>query len=222
MRQLYLSALAAAVFAAAGCVQAEQEFTLKADGAAELKFSYAMSEQTIAQIEAMQKNNPDAKAQGGLPFDEKAIRETFEKQKTAGVELKSLKVESKDGTRRINLEASCKDLVAAGKAAGGNKPSGMSLVKNAEGNYVMTIGGGQLGGMGGGDVPEEQKKQQQAMAKTMMAGLKVVVKVNLPADIVESNGKDGMRVTFKGAGLDLKEIKPEPATAEPKGDAEPK
>jgi len=248
MRQLYLSALAAAAIAAAGCVQAEQEFTLKADGSSEVKFHYAMSEQSIAQMEAMQKaaqNNPNAKVSGGMSFDEKSIRETFERQKAAGVELKSLKVESKDGTRHVHAEATCKDLGAAGKAASGDKPSAMSLVKNADGNYVMTLGGGQLGGMGGDKVPEEQK----AVAKAMMAGFKVVVKVTLPADLVESNatktdgrtaswvldiadekffdameklGKEGLRVTFKGAGLDLKEIKPAPAKAEPEGDAEPK
>jgi len=244
MRRLFLSALAAAAIAAAGCVQMEQEITLKADGAGELKFNSAVSEQTIAQIEALQKafqDNPDAKAQGGMSFDEKSLRAAFEKQKDAGVELKSLKVESADGIRRISLEASFKDLAAAARATGGDKADSISLVKNAEGNYVLTLGADQLGNK----VPEEQRP----VAKAMMAGLKVALKLNLPGDIAESNatktdgrsaswvlditdekifelmeklGKEGFRVTIKGAGLDLKEIKAEPAKPEPGGDPEPK
>jgi hypothetical protein len=242
----WLAALAGLVaLAGAGCIKMDQDLTINADGSADMKLHYAMTEQAITQLEAMKQmaaKNPDMKVETQGPelaFDEAQIKAEFEKKKGEGVELKSVRVEAKDGWKHAYIEARCKDLAAAAKAgkSGGNQ-GGYALTKNADGDYVLEMAGAK---MGGGKAPEkltaEQKAQQQAMMKTMMAGLKVTLRVSVPGDVVETTGekkdartaewvldisdakffekseameKNGPKVVFSGKGLDLKEFKAEP------------
>ncbi|HOX05014.1 MAG TPA: hypothetical protein PK280_01325 [Planctomycetota bacterium] len=245
MSKWMLALAGAALLATGGCIKLDQEVTLKADGSADVKTVYGMSEQAIAQLEAMKemaKKNPNMKMQSTGPelsFDEAKIREEFQKQAAEGVELKSCKVETKDGWKFATIEIACKDLGAASKAgrATGNK-GGFSLTKNADGNYVLDLGGAKELGGDNDKLTPEQKAQQQQMAKAMMAGMRVAMKFNLPGDVLETTsleksgrsaslvldisddkffekseqmGKKGAQVIFSGKGLNLKEFKAEPA-----------
>ena len=255
MSRWMLTLAGLALIGAGGCMKLEQELTLNADGSADIKMSYAMSEQAIAQLEAMKQmaeKNPDVKMESSGPnliFDEAKIRADIEK-KGGGVEIKSCKVETKDGWKHVTLELHGKDLAAAAKAteASGNK-GGMSLSKNADGNYVLDMGGTKdMAGGDDGKKDPQQKAQEQQMMKAMMAGLRVAIKVNVPGDVVETTafekdkrsaswvldindpkffdrgeelGKKGAKVVFSGKGLALKEFKSEGGSA-PAKDAEPK
>lgn len=240
----FLLLCGAAALAACGCFKFEQDMTINDDGSADATIHYAMSEQTIAQLEAMKQGNPNA--QQGPSFDEAKIKEQFEKQKAQGVELKSVKVESKDGWKHVTVAVHSKSVGAAARAASqqgqDNKEMPFSLLKKGD-NYELCMGGGdKAGGMGDAANPE-QKAQQQKMMKGMMAGMRMSIKLTVPGEVVETNaheksgktvswlldidndpkffdkmetlGKQGMVVTFKGAGLNLPEIKPAPKAADP-------
>ncbi len=155
-----------------------------------------------------------------------------------GVEIKDVRNETKGDWQHTYVTAHCKNLGAVGTMGGGTGgPSEFTLVKNADGNYVLRMGGSKLSGMaaaGGGGDPEAAG-QMGAMFKQMMAGFKMTVKYTLPGDVVKSNadktdgrtvtwvldaddadfmkkaeklGKQGMRVVFEGDGLKLPEYKP--------------
>lgn len=123
-----------------------------------------------------------------------------------------------------------------------NQGGGLSLTKSADGNWVLESINGE----------REQKKpnpEEQAMVRAMMAGLSISVKVTVPGDIVETTAPDkegrsatwkldiadekffdkseefnkkGMKVVFKGAGLNLKEFKlPAPEKTPPADEGTP-
>jgi len=257
MTRWLLTLAGLAALAGAGCIKMDQEVTLNADGSADVKTHYAMGEQAIAQLEAMKKmseQNPDMKVASKGPdlvFDEAKIKAEFEKNQAAGVELKSCKVETKEGWKHAYLEAHCKDLAAAAKGTGSASQGGFSLTKNAEGNYVLEMAGKDKAAGAGArkNLSPEQKAQQDVLMKTMMAGLRIEIKLNVPGDVLETTatskdkrtatwlldindekfseksealGEKGIKVTFSGKGLDLKEFKSAPPAAEPAKDAEPK
>ena len=244
MTRWTLTLAALALFAAGGCMKIEQELTLNADGSADMKLRYGMTEQAIAQLEGMKKmaeKDPNMKVESKGPdlvFDKAKIEADFKAKAAEGVELKSCNVETKEGWKFAVLEVHCRDLAAATKAgqAAGTE-GGFSLTKNADGNYVLDMGGAK--GLGGDEAGDKQdpkmKAQQQQMMKTMMAGLRVAIKVNVPGDVVETTApekdkrsaswvldigddkffekgeemnKKGAKVTFSGKGLNLTEVKP--------------
>ena len=229
--------------AAAGCMQVEQETTINPDNSADLKIHYAMSEGAVAQIEAMKQmaaKDPNFKMQASGPslaFDEASIRAGLEKDKKDGVEVKSVKTETRDGWKHVYLEVHCADLATATKTGQASSGSGFSLTKNADGNYLLELVSKDRPGGQDDKVPSAEEQQ---MAKAMMAGLKVSIKVRVPGDIIETTapvkdartaawtldisdekffeksaefGKKGMKVVFKGEGLNLKEFKAPPPPA---------
>jgi len=248
-----------AALAGAGCIKTDQDVKLNADGSVDVKVHYAMTEQGIAQLEAMKKlaeQNPDMKVSSKGPdliFDEAKLKAEFEKNQAAGVELKSCRVENKDGWKHAYLEARCADLSAAAKGTGAGSQRSFSLTRNAEGNYLleMVVKDKFPGAGARKDLSPEQKAQQEAMMKAMMAGLRIEIKLTVPGDIIETTATDkdkrtaiwlldindekfsekseelnakGIKVTFSGKGLELKEFKSAPPAEKPaaEGEGEPK
>jgi len=174
-----------------------------------------------------------AAGMGGLLFDEKAIRRQFAGRKADGVELREVKVVTKDGWRHAYITSACKDLGSATRVpAGGGRGGTMGLTKDSDGNYVMVIAHPQLGRMSGSTGDD---KAEHERARKSMPGFRMSVKVTVPGDIVKTNAhkssgrtaswvldiddaefprkcralnSQGMSVTFKGAGLKLKTFKP--------------
>jgi hypothetical protein len=167
---------------------------------------------------------------GGLLFNEKAIRKQFAARKKDGVELKDVKVITKDGWRHVYITSTCKDL-----STGGDKGSSMGLSKDADGNYVLVIAHPQFGKMSGSGTSAEEQKAELARARKSMPGFKMTMNLTVPGAIVKTNAhktsgrtvnwvldiddakfpqkcraldREGMKVVFKSAGLDLKTFKP--------------
>ncbi len=173
---------------------------------------------------------------GGLPFDEKEIRKQFAAREKDGVELKDVKVITKDGWRHAYITSTCKDLSAAtASPAGDGKGSSMGLTKDADGNYVLVIAHPQFGRMSGSGTSAEEQKAEHAQARKDMAGFRMTMCLTVPGAIVKTNAhktsgrtvnwvldvedekfpqkcraldREGMKVVFKSAGLDLKTFKP--------------
>jgi hypothetical protein len=175
----------------------------------------------------------------------------------AGLTIKEVRSESKDGWQHTYVTATCRSLASLGSMAGGTAaPREITLVKNSDGNYVLTIGGSSLGkslpadlGDAGDDAPAAQNAQLQAMMKPLLAGFRMSITYHLPGKVLETNAhttkgstvswvldgesadfmkkagklsKEGMRVVFRGKGLDLSEIRPPAPAGGAKSDPEPK
>ncbi|EIC23370.1 hypothetical protein [Thiorhodovibrio frisius] len=205
LKTRWLVALAVALVLG-GCVKVEQTLTLKKDGSGTLDMRYGMSEQTIAQMDAMQtmaesmgQEAEDAGSENPFDFDEAEVREQFEAEAPEGVELVSLNSESIDGWKYMNLKLTFDDLAAL-RETEFFSDGAMSLTKNADGNYVLVQSTGAEDAMpptpsGGSEVAEAAMLQQMA---GMFAGMRIVTTVVAPSEVIESNATetDGRKASW--------------------------
>jgi hypothetical protein len=235
--QRWFVVLVAAV-ALSGCIKVDQTLEINPDGSGILDLEYGMSEQTIAQLEAMEQMAAGMKQQGmqvesssPFDFDEATVRKKFAEEKPEGVELKDVSSDARDGWRYMRMKLTFDDLSSL-KKTDYFKESGLSISKNAEGNYVLVqkLGSDEMempGGDAGGEEAMEEKMMQAMTA--MFAGLHIELNVVVPGRVIESNatrtegnraswvydidqdpqvlnrlgGKEEMRLVFSGDGLDL-------------------
>ncbi|MCG6859815.1 MAG: hypothetical protein LJE70_00780 [Chromatiaceae bacterium] len=222
-----LIVLVVAVMALSGCIKVDQTMRIKPDGSGTLDMVYGMSEQTIAQLEAMkqmatgmQQEGMEVKVESDSPFefDEAVVRKKFADKKLEGVELLDVSSRSKDGWKFMELKLAFDDLESL-KKTDLFEDSGLSITKNAEGNYVleqklgsndMGMSGAQAGSAGepaGGAAGEQTSgsaggqgmdaQMMEGMA-AMFAGLRVAMTVMVPGKIIESNATkvDGNRASW--------------------------
>lgn len=192
---------------ASGCVKVEQTLTLDKDGSGTLDMRYGMSEQTIAQLEAMEQmaetmgQEPGGDPAGETPFDfdEAQVREEFEANRPDGVELLSLNSETVDGWKYMNMQLAFDDMAALRETAFFSDGE-LTLTKNAEGNYVLSQSTGAASAMpetpiGEGEGAEAAMMQQMA---GMFAGMRIVTNVVAPTAVLDSNASevDGRRASW--------------------------
>jgi len=203
-RWLWLVAL---VLSVSGCIKVDQTLTLEKDGSGTLDIRYGMSEQAIAQLEAMEQmgqamgetpgadDGMDAETPFDFDFDEAEVRESFESQDIEGVELLAAESETVDGWRYMDLEIAFDNLSALAKTEF-FEDSEISLEKDTEGNYVLrqrSGDGGPTGSDGAGDDPMQDQMMQQMAA--MFAGMRIANRVIVPTEIIETNATDVDRRT---------------------------
>ncbi len=192
LRWLCVIALA---FVVTGCIKVDQTLTLNKDGSGVLDIRYGMSEQAIAQLEAMEKMGEAMQESGGEPidmeadtpfdldFDEAQVRQDFDSQGLEGVKLLSATSETTDGWRYMNLKLNFDNLEAL-KQTDFFDDSELSLSKDAEGNYVLTQRS--TDGEAGGDMDDMDPQMLEQMA-TMFAGMRIANRFVVPTEIIETN-----------------------------------
>ncbi|MBT3296263.1 MAG: hypothetical protein HN919_02260 [Verrucomicrobia bacterium] len=116
MKLLRLVMILALAFSA-GCIKLTQTLTLEADGSGTIEIDYSIPEETVTQVSGMIKLATElAKASGEpAPHDEHSylglllnpsenrIRQKVTSYKIDGLALKEVKVESRDGSRDVNM-----------------------------------------------------------------------------------------------------------------------
>lgn len=195
LRWVWVAVVAAV--ALTGCIKVDQTMTLQKDGSGTLNIRYGMSEQAIAQIEAMEQMSQAMGEQDGaeidneapfdFDFDEQQVREDFEAQNLDGVELLSAESEIADGWRYMQLTVAFDSLAALSKTDY-FEDNELSLTKDAEGNYVLSQRSGD------GDIvpdaePAEQQQLMEQMA-AMFAGMRLANRIVVPSEIIETNATE--------------------------------
>lgn len=195
MNTLRWLCIVALVFAVTGCIKVDQTLTLNKDGSGTLDMRYGMSEQAIAQVEAMEKMGQAMQENGGealdmdakrpfdLDFDEAKVREEFEAEGLEGVELVSVKSESVDGWRFMEMQLAFDNLTAL-KQTNYFDDSELSLSKDAEGNYVLTQRSTDNASAGDTEDMDPQMLEQMG---AMFAGMRIANRFVVPTEIVETN-----------------------------------
>lgn len=199
MRTLRWLGVVALLLATAGCIKVDQTLTLNKDGSGTLDIRYGMSEQTIAQLEAMEQMS---KSMGGeetggdqdspFDFDENKVREEFEADKPEGVELVSVASETVDGWKYMQLVLKFDDLASL-KKTDFFAESDLSITKDAEGNYVLVQKSGAGDNLGTPDDEGMDKAMQQQMMQqmaAMFAGMRIATSIVVPTSIVETNATE--------------------------------
>jgi len=191
----------AAVLALAGCIKVDQTVSINPDGSGTLDMVYGMSEQTIAQLEAMEQMAASMKQEGmeveaesdsPLDFDEAEVRKKFAEKKPEGVQLLDVSSESRDGWKYMNVKLAFDDLESL-KNTEFFEDNELTITKNAEGNYVLVqkLGSEEMGMPAGPQAGSEgaqgmDDKAMQAMA-TMLSGLRIAMTVAVPGEVIETN-----------------------------------
>jgi hypothetical protein len=201
--------IAAMVLLLAGCIKLDQTLTLNKDGSGTLDMRYGMAEQTIAQLEAMERMSEQGTTEGieveeGSPFDfdEAEVREQFEKDKPEGVELVSVASEVVDGWKYMQIRVSFDDLDAL-KRTEFYEDSDLSIRRNEDNNYVLLqkTGAEEAGvgdAPGGGDPEDPMAAAMMEQMAAMFSGLRIATSVVVPSEILESNATsvDGNKATW--------------------------
>lgn len=213
-----------------GCIKMEQDITLNKDGSGNVKFMYAMAEQTINQMKAMSQmgaeEGVEVESDDDFEFDEEKVRTKFEELKDQGITLKSVKSETRDGWKYMHIDFDFQDIAKLNETeVAGDSP--IIIAKNAEGNYVVTSK------MGGGEMEMEDADAEQMKAMLpMLAGLRIALKVTTPTKIISTTApiktatsaewvfdvdadpdsvlkmsQTKMEIVFDGAGVTIPEIK---------------
>ena len=217
-----------AIIALTGCIKMEQDITLNKDGSGNVKFVYGMSEQTITQMEAMKqmsKSEDGAEADDDNPFEfnEDEVKKEFEAMKDQGITLNSVKTTKEDGWQYMNIDFDFKDVT---KLEDTSVFENVTIIKNAEGNYVVSskMDSDDMGGDAGAE-------QMKAMLP-MLSGMRIAIKINTPNAIISTTApikskdsaewvfdvdkdpdsflnmsKTDMEVVFGGEGCTIPEIK---------------
>ena len=220
-----------AVIALSGCLKMEQDITLNKDGSGNVKFVYGMSEQTIKQMEAMKEMSKSMAEEGAeaeddndFEFDVDKVKEGFKEMEAQGITLNSATTTKKDGWEYMNIDFDFKDV---SKLDDTPVFENVSIIKNADGNYVITSKMDN-NDMGGGDAGAEQMKAMLPM----LSGMRIAIKINTPNPIVSTTAtiktknsaewvfdvdkdpdsflnmsKTNMEVVFGGAGCTIPEVK---------------
>lgn len=179
------------VGALAGCVKIDQTLTLEKDGSGFFEINYGMSEETVQQMENMQKmqaamgeDDEEADDSNMFDFDTDKIKDEFSKMEQDGIKLVSVSSETKDGWKYMNIKISFDNLEALSKTDFLSDGT-FSLTKNEDGNYVINQ---KSAGMGDDDemTPEMKQMMLQQMAPAMK-GMHIAMNVVVPSKIIDSN-----------------------------------
>ncbi len=184
------------VLALTGCIQVEQTLQLASDGSGVLMLRYGMTEETLAQMEAMEQmakafGNDEEDSTSDLPFefDEDRVREEFAANQVDGLELRTVRAETVDGWRYMNLEIAFDrlELITEHEFYSDNR---LTLQRNAAGHYVLTQYSGDEDSFGLGNSGMELDELEGAILQQMASlfeGMRIVSTVITPSAIIDSN-----------------------------------
>lgn len=164
----------------AGCVQVEQTLSLDASGGGTLTIHYAMSKETLADLEARAKaEGGEADGMEGAPFsfDEAQVREDFKEYEPLGITLADVRSWEEGGKKNIRLSIRFASLAGVMKTEFFSDRD-VQLKRIADGVYEFRQ-----------TSPTQQEMQPEAaeMMRGLLAGFRATLAVETPGDILETN-----------------------------------
>lgn len=198
MRIMPLVASGLMAMLATGCLQVEQTLTIDKRGGGNIDIKYAVSEQSIHQLQSMRKlTGKMAKFAGkDSPEDDASryaymflipreddLRKECERYKDLGIELKELKVDTRGAWRHVDLKLDFDDLAALPKTEA-FKYVGFSLVRNQEGHYVFYQASEPGPDFNPPDITNDRVMRQLT---PILAGFKVAITLKTPGPILKTN-----------------------------------
>ncbi len=193
VRLLLIAALALSV----GCIKFSKTLTLNDDGSGLIDITYTLPEETVTQMSGMMTLADElAEAAGEPPPGDKhgylelllnpsenRIKSKVESYDVPGLKLNTVKVESRDGSRRVRLQLLFKniqDLAETDFFA----DHGFTLTRLEGGNYRMVRKGTETSGPQPVDLDDPQIVR---LLTPILGGFEAMVKVKTPGRILQAN-----------------------------------
>jgi hypothetical protein len=210
---------------AAGCIEYHQELTIRRDGSGEVRVHLVVTKTFLDMRDRARREGVPLSPRADLPMSEEEVRKKFEGD--TEITVKDIKIGAADGKHHVFYTLESKSLSRLFQAC---ELHHMNLERDSQGNYALWTKRkvAQKRPLSPEEQVEEDEMRRQA--KRMLQGLKVSLKINVPAEIIETSAharitnaahwsfdieKDAafldeepeIRVKFRGTGLQLREVR---------------
>lgn len=186
-----------ALLLVSGCLRSSSTLTLKKDGSGTIDVDYSIAEQTIAQLKTM------IKVQGGLaeamdaepPIpeseytrvfldpSEEALRAEMKRYERYGVSVELLQVARRNARRSVRMKLRFRNLAEVAMTDV-FADCGFSVTRKPDGNYLLYREGTRTAPEDSIDFSDPRTVR---LLSPLLSGFNVVVTVNTPGRILESN-----------------------------------
>ena len=190
-----IAALLGSLIGLTGCIQIDQTLTVNPNGSGTYHIIYGMSEQSIAQMDAMQILAQQMDAASGKKeaatadpellnpflFEEEGIRKLFKKYEANGITLGTVKLDAHNNWKTADLNIRFRSLAELAKIDL-LANSGFSLTRTKDGSYRMVLQAPTSDRSVSLSDPETEKS-----LSPMLAGFKMRAVVNTPGKLLDTN-----------------------------------
>ncbi len=189
--------LIVALALSAGCIKLSETMTLNDDGSGTIDITYTLPEETVTQISGMMKladdlaeaegNPPPGDAHGYLELllnpSESRIKRQVENYGVDGLELKTVKVQSRDGSRQVTLQLTFKNIHDLAKTDF-FADRGFTLTRVQGGNYRLERKGIETTSTQPVDIDDPQVVR---LLTPILGGFDATIGVKTPGRILQAN-----------------------------------
>lgn len=185
-----------------GCIEAEPTMIIKEDASGVFDLAYSIPEQTVIQFKAMTKLRDDLNDAADKPsqhddpltllfFDpsEEGFRSEFQKLADKGITIEKISLGTRNAARQVNIRLKFRKLSDV-LATDICRQYRISLSKDDQGNYTL-----KREGINTTNTNELYAKPEQEMVTPILAGFRVLVKINTPSLILKTNASRTSRFT---------------------------
>ncbi len=183
-----------------GCIKASPTLIIKADGSGNLELNYSISEASINQMKAMSKLKQQMALAAGTALpnvdgddllqlfmdpDEDRITAKVKKYRDLGIELKRIKISSRNAWRFIEINLSFLDIKKLEKADF-FRENGFNLTQRHDGSYLLSKPAArQKDSKAASDKSADPK--ELAFLSPIMSGFTVEIKFEFPGRMIDTN-----------------------------------
>lgn len=185
-----------------GCLRLEQDIHLRADGSGTFHMQYAVSEQAILQMRAMERLKQELAAMRSetptptgtadlMPLfqsvnaaDIKAALKVYE---TNSITVEKVEVDSRGRWQHVSVRGVFGNLAEVAKADF-FRDYGFSLFRTREGHYALHRPGRSLDGL-----PDAPDARTVRMLSPLMAGFRISLAIQTPGAVLKTNGTRSSR-----------------------------
>ncbi|MBL7076205.1 MAG: hypothetical protein ISS31_01930 [Kiritimatiellae bacterium] len=197
MKCIRLFLVAAFALSSAGCIKFSKTLTLNDDGSGVIDITYTLPEETVTQISGMMKladeladaagEPPPGDSHGYLELllnpSENRIKRKVDSYKIDGLVLKKVKVESRDGSRQVELQLTFKRITDLAQTDFFTD-QGFTLSRVQGGNYRLERKGTPVSS----SPPVDMEDPQIARLLTpVLGGFDATIGVKTPGRILQAN-----------------------------------
>lgn len=187
----------ALVLAACGCIRSETELTLNADGSAEFKIAYSMSEQVISQMKSVQRVRKELTEAADLPvtpsWEETFLFRFIDAESTGierylqgftdkGVSFEDLEVTARNGWRHTSFLLKCRSVKEL-EDTDVFRAYGFSLTRTSNGDYILERKPKTANTT---TPPDFQESETAKLLGPLLAGFNVNIAVTAPGRILRT------------------------------------
>lgn len=203
LHYLTVSVMVCATALMCGCIDAEPTLMLKKDGSGIMDLEYTISEQSITQFRAMVKLREElAAASGGSAGEidpiikafydptEERYKQVFQPLGKSGARIEEITIDTRNAARSVHIRVLFKSLEDLAKTELFTKHN-ITLATNKQGNRVLRRNAGKRTD----DYSSRLSVEEQETLIPILAGFRVVIRVNTPGMILRSNASKTSRYT---------------------------